>query len=422
MVNKPIKQTILVVDDTPENIDVLSNLLRDEYIVKAALNGEKALLIASSKPVPDMILLDIMMPDMDGYEVCRQLKAMSLTSRIPIIFITAKTEMADEEQGLELGALDYITKPISPSIVKARVGTHLDNHRYQLEIEHKNTELKQTLSKLKEAQAKLVQSEKMASLGVLTAGIAHEINNPINFLQASAKGLGKALKQVFDVIDQYTHIDRDNFIAELERIDQLKKDFDFDDLLSGVEELIANISDGADRTAEISRGLRAFSRLDEADKKIIDIHEGIDSTLTMLNYRYKDSIIIRKEYGDIPAVQCYPGKLNQVFMNILANAIDAIEEKRIDSEAGIITIKTDLIEKTPNDEVVISISDTGTGITPEVLKQLFDPFFTTKDVGEGTGLGMAISQGIIEDHEGLIEVESKVGDGSTITVHLPLKV
>lgn len=416
------KGNVMVVDDTPANLRLLDELLVPlGYEVRPFPKGALALKAAEGDQ-PDLILLDINMPEMNGYEVCRHLKENVKLQDIPVIFLSARGETLDKVEAFSAGGVDYLTKPFQIEELSARIKTHINLHRYQIEIEQKNIELQQILDKLKKTQTQLVQSEKMASLGVLTAGIAHEINNPVNYMQASAKGLGKVFKQILDVLDKYAHIDPDKAGAELDKIDQLKKDSDFDDLLEGVKELVKNISDGAKRTAEIIKGLRTFSRLDEAEKKAADIHQSIDSTLAILHHKYKDTITIERQYGDVPQILCYPGKLDQVFMNILVNAIDAIHVKNTGSEAGSITIKTGMIEKDGNSEVVISISDTGPGIAPEAKDHLFDPFFTTKDVGEGTGLGLAISQGIIDDHGGSIEVNGDTGKGATFTVYLPLTV
>ncbi|MCH8331133.1 MAG: HAMP domain-containing histidine kinase [Bacteroidetes bacterium] len=186
--------------------------------------------------------------------------------------------------------------------------------------------------------------------------------------------------------------------------------------------MIENISTGAERTAKIVKSLCTFSRLDEADKKLADIHESIDSTLALLHYKINDAITINKKYGEIPPVVCYPGKLNQVFINLLVNAIDAINNKDVHNTKDNITIKTYMTEKDTNKIMAIAISDTGLGIAETAKGHLFGPFFTTKDVGEGTGLGLAISLGIIKDHRGSIEFESEVNKGTTFTVYLPLAV
>ena len=333
----------------------------------------------------------------------------------------ARTETFDKVKAFRSGGVDYITKPFQFEEVLARVETHLQLRQYQVELEWRNKELQQALDELKAAQAQLVQSEKMASLGVLTAGIAHEINNPVNFIGASARGLRKMLLHIENVLEQYDQINPDNAVEELERINQFKQELEFDDLLDGLEELTANIHLGAERTTEIVKGLRTFSRLDEVEKKLADIHENLDSTLALLRNQYKGTITIRKDYGDIPPIMCYPGKLNQVFMNILVNAIDAIKRKEGPSAAEEIRIKTSLVDKEDKRFVTIEFIDTGPGIPEQIQNRIFEPFFTTKDVGEGTGLGLSISLGIIESYGGTIKVESTPGKGANFRICLPLQ-
>jgi len=278
----------------------------------------------------------------------------------------------------------------------------------------------EALHDLKQTQAQLVQSEKMASLGVLTAGIAHEINNPVNFIRTGIQALKRNLTDLRELLDEYGKVTPDNATDALEEIEGLKEEVEYDELITGIDQLTANITTGADRTTEIVKGLRTFSRLDEGKQKPVDLHENIDSTLMMLHSRYRDSIHICKEYGEIPSVACHAGQLNQVFMNVLANAIDAIEgkgEKQSDEE---IRIRTFPVERDGRAFVCVEIADSGPGIPQEVQDQLFEPFFTTKEVGEGTGLGLSISHGIVEDHGGTIEVASEMGVGTTFRISLPV--
>ncbi len=412
---------IMVVDDTPANLRLLEGMLRERgHEVRSFPRGALALKAAENDP-PDLILLDITMPEMDGFKVCQHLKENENLKEIPVIFISARTEMFDKVKAFRSGGVDYITKPFQFEEVLARVETHLQLRQYQVELEWRNKELQQALDELKAAQTQLVQSEKMASLGVLTAGIAHEINNPVNFIGASARGLRKILRHIENVLEQYGQINPDNALEELERINQFKQELEFDDLLDGLEELTANIHLGAERTAEIVKGLRTFSRLDEVEKKLADIHENLDSTLALLRNQYKGTITIRKDYGDVPPIMCYPGKLNQVFINILANAIDAIKRKEGPSAAEEIRIKTSLVDKEDKRFVTIEFIDTGPGIPEQIQNRIFEPFFTTKDVGKGTGLGLSISLGIIESHGGTIKVESTPGKGANFRICLPLQ-
>ena len=278
------------------------------------------------------------------------------------------------------------------------------------ELEATNVQLGTALESLRATQLQLIHSEKMSSLGQLTAGIAHEINNPINFVSSNVKPLQRDLDDVVKVLNRYRSLrnapDRDKALAEIRA---LKDELDIPYVVDEIGKLVLGIEDGARRTADIVHGLQNFTQSDVKEVSLFDVHAGIDSTLIILHNLYKDRIEIVREYGEIPEIECYPGQINQVFMNILSNAIQAIQG------SGVITIATDLLD----DRVRIRLSDTGAGMSDEVRSKVFDPFFTTKDVGSGTGLGMSISLGIITSHNGTIDVESELGKGTTFTVILP---
>jgi signal transduction histidine kinase len=278
-------------------------------------------------------------------------------------------------------------------------------------LEEQKEELQSMLENLKLAQSQLVQSEKMASIGQLVAGIAHEINNPVTFISAGVDSLRTNLDEVRQVLDIYHRITPENSEEKLKEIAVLKERIDYKQAIREINTLIDSIKNGTERTTQIVNGLRTFSRLDEDVLKFADIHEGLDSTLILLRNKYKNRIEIIKEYADLPPIECYPGQLNQVFMNILSNAIDAIEDK------GNITITT----SSANGFIRISIKDSGKGIPEPLRAKIFDPFFTIKEVGKGTGLGLSISHGIIEKHKGSIRVKSVIGKGSEFIISLPAK-
>lgn len=289
-----------------------------------------------------------------------------------------------------------------------------------LELQEANEELKVTLDHLKETQSQLVDAEKMASLGQLTAGIAHEINNPINFVSSNINPLRRDFQDLMEVLEMYASIKGPEDLEKIKEIEALKQDIDYEYVVGEISDLISGIQDGANRTAEIVKGLRNFSRLDEEDFKEADLNEGIQSTLTILNNKVRDRIEVETDFGLIPMIECYPGKINQVFMNILSNAIQAIEDrmKSLEPEyAGKISVWT----KKGQNEIVVGIKDNGPGMTDEVKRRIFEPFFTTKDVGEGTGLGLSIVFKILEKHQANIEVHSEVGVGTEFILHLPVK-
>jgi signal transduction histidine kinase len=290
------------------------------------------------------------------------------------------------------------------------------------EIQEANDHLSEALNNLKDTQTQLVEAEKMASLGQLTAGIAHEINNPINFVKSNISPLRMDVKDLLEVLHEYNSLhsiqDGAALKQKLEQIETLKEDVDVDFIQKEIHNLILGIEEGAERTAEIVRGLRTFSRIDEASLKIANIHDGIASTLILLKNSIPYKIKLEKEFNAHGNIECYPGKLNQVFMNILTNAIQAIKAKPEKGETETIWIKTRDVDE---DHIEISIKDTGVGMTEEVKHRIYEPFFTTKEVGEGTGLGMAIVFKIIQKHAGKIDIVTAPCTGAEFIITLPNK-
>ncbi len=286
------------------------------------------------------------------------------------------------------------------------------------ELEKTNDDLNKTLTHLKETQAQLVDAEKMASLGQLTAGIAHEINNPINFVHANIKPLKMDIADLMLLFEKYDRLEEGQNIKEgLLDIQNYKKEIDLEYLKKEIDSLLNGIEDGANRTAEIVSGLKSFSRLDESDLKDANVNEGIESTLTILRSAIPSNVEVVKNLGAVQNIECFPGKLNQVFMNVLNNAFQAIEQKKSESKEQV-TITT----KNVGDTVEVLIEDTGIGMSPEVKAKIFEPFFTTKDVGQGTGLGMSIVFKIIESHSAKIQIESEVSKGTSVLITLHRKL
>lgn len=292
----------------------------------------------------------------------------------------------------------------------------VDLERSNTRLQKSNTELNTALTNLKKAETQLVHAEKMASLGQLTAGIAHEINNPINFVKSNVQPLKRDLDDLSALISKYQQINKDNLEEKLQEIRHFIAEIDLDILEEEIPSLIAGIEEGADRTIEIVKGLREFSRSDENVIKKTDVHIGIESTLRLLKRIIPNNIVVKKEYGELPLIEGYPGQLNQVFVNLLTNAAQAMEETS-NEENQYITIKT----ISENEHVAIHISDTGPGIPEEVKSKIFDPFFTTKDVGKGTGLGLSIVYSIVERHGGSIKVVSEKEKGTEFIITLPIK-
>jgi signal transduction histidine kinase len=280
------------------------------------------------------------------------------------------------------------------------------------DLEHQTTELNQTLKHLTQAQTQLVQAEKMASLGQVTAGVAHELNNPLNFISTSVKPLRRNVEDLISVLEKYESLVEGKLCAEVRSaVEAFKDSLDYSYILKETQDLLSGIYEGASRSEHIVRDLRTFSRMDENEFKPVNIHEGIDSTLLLLSNKLKDRITVHKNYGEIPPVECLPGKLNQVFMNILTNSILAIEDQ------GEIHIETGSLDE----KVRITIRDTGMGMSDKVMEHIFEPFFTTRPVGKGTGLGLSITYSIIEEHHGNIQVNSTPGEGTEFIITIPFQ-
>jgi PAS domain S-box-containing protein len=597
----PSKESILIVDDTPANLQLLAQLLSEQgYKVRMAQDGTMALLSVESSP-PDLILLDIRMPELNGYEVCSKLKASSFTKDIPIIFISALNEVFDKVKAFEVGGVDYITKPFQSQEVLVRVEHQLHIRRLSQQLLERNAQLEtvnltlkdeiqerqqveellcstleslevkveertaeltkineslqaeiaerfqaeselrkslKDLSDLKFAldeaailaltdaqgiityvnnkfcelsqysreellgkthriinsgyhpqeffkdlwatistgkvwkgeiknrakdgtyywvntvivpflddqgkpfqylairfditerkltQLKLIHTEKMSSLGQLIASVAHEINNPVNFIGANLSHVDNYMQDLLALIDLY----QQGYVRSSPEIQDKIEEMDLDFLIEDLPKILSSMKMGTERIYEIVLTLRNFSRLDEAQMKPVNIHEGIDSSLLILRDRLKEkpdhqAISIIKEYENLPLVECYAGQLNQVFMNILSNAIDALRQPDPDDSQEV--IKTHIPTITIHTEVKnsnwveISIQDNGRGMTESVLARLFDPFFTTKEVGKGTGLGLSISyQIVVEKHGGKLQCISAPGQGAKFLIEIPIR-
>ncbi|MEL6469402.1 MAG: response regulator [Cyanobacteria bacterium J06623_4] len=466
MLTKKEPQGILIVDDNPTNLEVLSeSLIQEGFQVAVAIDGEGALEQVTYHP-PELILLDVMMPGIDGFETCERLKQNPDTHSIPIIFMTALSDTHNKVKGLSLGAIDYITKPFQQEEVLARVRVHLQvqkltrtlqkqnhqlkneieqrqqaeadllkantaldtlNHELEERVESRTQDLSAALQKVQQTQVQLIQQEKLSALGQLVAGIAHEINNPVNFIHGN---IDHASTYARDLLSLFTLYEK-HYPDPAEDIKEKKEEIDVGFLTEDLPKLLSSMQVGTDRIRDIVLSLRIFSRLDEAEVKDVDVHEGIDSTLLILNSRIKGQVFpvpisIVKEYSDLPRVKCYPGQLNQVCMNILSNAIDALEEEtekrsRDASAQGWqpeIKVCTELVGD--SDKIRIHICDNGPGVPEDLLQKIFDPFFTTKAVGKGTGLGMSISHEIItEKHHGTLTCERLAPNGTRFTITIP---
>lgn len=320
----------------------------------------------------------------------------------------------EKSQEAELAALMENQRMVREQNVLLEEKVHERTH----ELNIVNEDLQTVLKDLKDKEGQLVESEKMAALGQLTAGIAHEINNPINFVTSNVAPLQRDIEVITEMISNIEEIGLSgNSVEEKQKmIDEYKVEIDYDYLKTEISHLLKGIREGAGRTAEIVKGLRIFSRVDESDLKHADINEGLDSTIILVNNMLSDKIKLIKDFGNIIPIECYPGKLNQVFLNIISNAIHAISKRHGNKNDGVLKIQTRQCQL----NTTITISDNGTGMDERTKKKIFEPFFTTKEVGEGTGLGMSIAYHIIKKHNGHILVNSILGEGTEFIIQLPI--
>ena len=344
--------------------------------------------------------------------------------------MTALSDSIDKVKGLSLGAVDYVTKPFQEAELIARVRTQLKLYHLTEHLEHqvaeRTAEVEQALQQLQLSQVQLVQSEKMAALGKLVAGVAHEINNPLNFIHANLNHMEEYIQIFLNFIELY----QKNYPNPVDDIQEQAEDVNLSFIRSDVIKILASMKIGTKRIREIVLSLRNFSRIDEAEFKAVDIHEGIESTLIVLQHRFKvqpkgPEIQLIREYDKLPLVECYSGLLNQVFMNILANAIDSLEEanakladQQIQDRPNKIIIRTSIID---TESVQIMVIDNGCGIPENIRRYIFDPFFTTKPVGKGTGMGLSISYQIItEKHKGQLKCFSEIGQETKFVIQIPI--
>lgn len=468
------RPSILVVDDTPANLHLLVNLLTEKgYKVRAVPSGKLALSgIELSRP--DLILLDIMMPGMNGYEVCELLKADDSTKHIPIIFISAMSEVLDKIKAFEMGGVDYVTKPFQAEEVLARVKLHLENRNLQKNLEARNQELAKALEQLTVTQNYLIQSEKMAALGQLVAGIAHEINTPLGAIRASSSNIVRALEESLGefpkLFGRLSGEQQDTFVnlvnearsrqknygvvspleartrkraltRQLQEYDVEEARYIADTLMdmgiegeiepflsllqsADAEEIVQlaynflsfqlnnkNITIAVENASKVVLALKRYAHYDHTgDKQVVEIAESLDTVLELYHNQLKQGVEVRQNYRPIPTLWGYPDELNQVWTNLVQNALHAMKGK------GTLEIGVDYCEP----HVVIEFTDSGCGIPPDIQERIFAPFFTTKSAGEGSGLGLDITKKIVEKHKGDIEVNSIPGR-TTFKILLPIE-
>ncbi|MEO5857764.1 MAG: ATP-binding protein [Pyrinomonadaceae bacterium] len=410
--DQPEREKILVVDDSAVVRRSLVRALRDAYECSEAGTVLEAFELLRSNEYA-LVITDIIMPGLSGTELLR--KVIEAYPRTAVIVVSGIDRPQRALDAVRLGAFDYLIKPFDSDVLALTVSRALEHRsllinakRYKADLEARNEELIRGKKQLQRLQAQIVQNEKMASIGQLAAGIAHELNNPVGFLYGNLDLLGTCVNDLARVVRFYEYVDLPSEIAQA--AESFKEQIGYARTVSDLDSIIADCREGAERVRDIVQNLRTFSRLDEAELKRTDIHEGIDSTIRILSrYFSVGTIELVRDFGELPAIEAYSAKLNQVWMNLLVNAAQACG-----SNPGRVTIST----RATDGKVCVAITDTGCGIDPAVAGRIFDPFFTTKSVGDGTGLGLSISFGIIEDHGGTIKVKSEPGVGTTFTVEL----
>ncbi|MDM8522267.1 ATP-binding protein [Desulfococcaceae bacterium HSG8] len=406
---------------------------KKNYELFLAENGEQGvehvrLAVEHKKPFA-AAFIDMKMPGIDGAETSKRI--WKTDPNIKIVIVTAYSEHTPDDIIRVTGRDDifYLRKPFNPEEIRqfARAFTNQWNLEREKELltsklEKANMELddmnKNLRHKVEEQTTRLIQSEKMASLGVLAAGVAHEINNPISFIRGNMSAIKKYSMRMAALFEKYNQLEaclisgkKDSIKTLIQEIGGLKSEHKIDFILEDMVDLAEESLEGTTRVHDIVQDLKIFSRVDEADFKNIDLNETLDATLNILRNELKYKAEIIKDYGDIPGIKCFPRKISQVFMNILMNAAQSIEE------SGTIRIATRYMED--DERVEISISDTGRGIPREIISKIFDPFFTTKPEGQGTGLGLSLSFDIVRAHSGEIRIETEEGKGSTFIIMLP---
>jgi len=407
------RDCILIVDDEDAVAKVFAELLRGRFDCYIASNAQEALNLLNEREF-SLVISDVYMPGLSGIELLR--KIVSLFPDVAVIIVSGVDRTQRVIDALRLGAFDYLLKPCDLDVLQLTVDRALERRallqngkRYKRDLERHNLELTAQKEELLRLQAQLIHSEKMASIGQLAAGIAHELNNPAGFICSNMESLSQYTTDLDWLLSYYDGVALPPDCAS--QVATIKKQINYDLIVAELQSILKDCHEGARRIYEIVLNLRTFSRLDEAELKHVDLHAGIDATIRLMSqYFGSNKINVLRDYGDLPLVECYAGQINQVWMNLLTNAAQAIGERK-----GEVRIETALNDGT----VIVKISDTGEGIAPGDLERIFDPFFTTKSIGVGTGLGLSISYGIIARHGGSITVESTRGKGTTFTTMIP---
>jgi signal transduction histidine kinase len=410
------RERVLIVDDSTTVRKIFAKSLSSRYACAEASSVSDAFAQLAETEFA-LVITDVLMPGLSGVELLR--KIIETYPDTAVIMVSGVNQPQRALDAVRLGAFDYLFKPCDLNVLELTVERALERRslllnarQYKRDLEARNNELVRGKEQLQRLQAQIVHSEKMASLGQLAAGIAHELNNPVGFVYGNLDILNQCVADLIKLFTYHDEADLPEDIASGASL--IKEQIDYEAVLEDLNSIICDCRDGAERIRDIVQNLRTFSRLDEAEFKKTDIHEGIDSTVRMLSrYFSADNITLVRDYGKLPPIDAFSGQLNQVWMNLLVNAAQAVS-----ASGGAVRI----ITRAGEESVIVAVSDTGGGIAPEHLNRIFDPFYTTKPVGEGTGLGLSISFGIVERHGGKITVKTSLNEGTTFTVTLPVHI
>ncbi|HEY0348733.1 MAG TPA: ATP-binding protein [Pyrinomonadaceae bacterium] len=407
---------LLIVDDEEPVRNLFAAYLEETYTCETAGDAQEALDMLAREPYA-LVLSDMQMPGLGGIELLR--KIVERYPETAVIMISGVDRTQRVIDAIRVGASDYLIKPCELDVLAFSIERALERRlllrnarRYKKDLELRHAELAQQKGELVRLQAQMVQSAKMASLGLLAAGVAHELNNPAGFIYSNVDVLRQYVERLKRCLFAYDEMTLPN--QDADRMAEIKTEIDYDNIVEDLGSILSDCHLGAERIRDVVQNLRLFSRLDESEIKQVDLNEGIEATVRLLSRYYKSGrITLDRNYGELPLVNCYAAQLNQVWMNLLVNAAQAIGD-----DYGAVRIQTSSNGKT----ISVSVTDSGKGISPENLKKIFDPFFTTKPVGEGTGLGLSISHGIVEKHRGTIAVGNIPGEGATFTITLPVDI
>jgi len=407
---------VVIAEDNGDMRKLLVHLLSNEFRVRAARNGREALELVRER-APALVVTDVMMPEMSGTELCEAIKTDATLAGVPVMLVTSKAEREMKIHGLELGADDYVTKPFHPRELVARARSLVRLRALQMELAEQNAALAKALDHLKQTEVVLVQSERLAAVGELAAGIAHEVNNPVNFALNSLRMLKDCVAQVNDFAAQVGALEwRDAAkLAESARtLERLESEVGLGEVAATLDELVGIVIEGLDRTSRLVRDLRDFGAPGERPHEALDLRLAVDGTLALIRPLFAErNVRVERNYApDLPVTVADPSAIKQVILNLLKNAADALEET-----GGTVRISA---EASPDGRaVVVAVADDGPGIDPELRERIFEPFVTTKAAGRGTGLGLAICRRIAEAHHGTLEVGAGPSRGAVFTLRLP---